>query len=528
MRPDRLLVLLFVAALIAPWIDLAVRPDEARSPQPREHRVPAAEPEWSLDATELCKFPEAYESYFKDSFGLRDVLLRWHSLQSLELFGASPTEKVLLGRQGWYFYTGDQSVEIYRGLLPFTEPQLHAWKVGLELRRDWLRGLGADYLFVIAPNKETVYPDFMPELEKVGPTRLEQFAEYLRRNSDVDFLDLRPAFAAAREQDAPQSHLYLEEGTHWNARGALAAYQAILSHLAPRWPALAPLPDSSWKRVPFETTGDSWASNMYIGDLSREREVGLMCEPSHARPRRFSSGHNDPFGPGRMVVLGTEDPGQPRALMFHDSFGPFIENLLAEHFSQLECIWTYDLDAAALLAFRPQLVIDLWVERTFDFRDPNQLGPRETESAQDEFVRSQQTCLALDPRASPPQAEPTGRLEVRETSDADGPALLLQTRSAADSLLLPPLACEPKGRPLVHLTIDSPEDGVFDILYLQPEDHEYSRQRNGYAILERGRNDLYLRLPEARVTGRLRLRPAYSTRGPYLLRAFEVRSSVPP
>ena len=526
---DRLLVLLFAGALAAPWIDASIRPDEARSPERREHRRPAPEPELSLEPAALWRYPEAYDSYFKDSLGLRDVLLRWNSLLALRLFGASPTEQVLLGRDGWYFYTGNHSVEIFRGLRPLADDELSAWKHGLEARRDWLRGQGIDYVFVIAPNKETVYPDFMPAgLEKLGPTRLEQFAEYMQRNSDLDFLDLRPAFAAARKNDGPQNHLYLEEGTHWNARGSMVAYQTILQHLAARIPGLAPLADELWKRVPYDTSGDTWASNMYIGDLSRQREVGLMREVGTARSRFLNAGLEGSFGPGRKFLRGTEDAQMPRALLFHDSFGPFIENMLAEHFARLECVWSYDLDANEVLALQPRIVIDMWVERTFDFRDPNKLMPRSSEPAQEEFLRSREVCLALDPSAPPAGAEPKGKLEMRSTRDEHGPALLLETHSAADTLLLPPLAPEPKGRPLLHIVLDSPKKALLDVFYLQTGDRDYSRQRNCFVALEAGHNDLYLRMPEPRVQGRLRLRPALCKEGPYLLRVFEVRSGLTP
>lgn len=521
---DRLLVGVFLAALAAPWADELVRSDEARGPQQPEHRVAAPKPGLPSSGVELYKFPGAYEAYFKDSFGLRDTLLRWHSLQSLALFDTSPTTQVLLGRQGWYFYTGNSSVEVWRGLLPFRESDLVAWKTGLEARRDWLREQGIEYLFVIAPNKETVYPDFMPEsLEKLGPTRLEQFADYMAQHSDLDFLDLRGPFAEARKQDQPHEHLYLEEGTHWNARGALVAYHAILEHLARRTPELAPLPDAQWQRVPFDSSGDTWASNMYIGDRSRQREIGLMRPVGSARSRILNPGREGPFGPGRKFLRGTEDPNQPRAVLFHDSFGPYIENMLAEHFSRLLCEWTYDFDSPEVLSFKPRVVIELWVERALVFWEPRSLLPRFGEPAEAAFGHAGKVCLALDLEAQLPALEPVSRMQVEPVRDERGPALRLRTRSGADSVLLPPLACEPKGKPLVHVSIDSPKDGLLDIFYLRPGDVDYSRQHNCVAELKQGPNDLYLRMPESGVTGRLRLRPAFCAEGDYLLRAFEVR-----
>ncbi len=528
-RHDLLLVLLFLAALAAPWIDQVARTDEARGPMQREHRPAGQKPELSLDPVALYKFPAAYENYFKDSFGLRDVLLRWHSRQSLELFGTSPTTQVLLGKDGWYFYTGNDSVRAFRGLLPFSERDLQLWKAGLEARRDWLRAQGIDYLFVIAPNKETVYPDFLPAaLGKLGPTRFEQLSDYLRaQHSDLDFLDLRPAFAEARKEDRPQSHLYLEEGTHWNARGVLVAYREVMARLTRLDPSLVALAQEQWQRMPFETSGDTWASNMYIGDLSRQREVGLMRPVGTARSLPLNPGLEGPFAPGRKLLRGTRDETQPRALLFHDSFGPFLENMLAEHFSSLECEWTYEFDSNEVLQFKPRIVIDLWVERALVFRDPNSLAPPAAETAEAAFARAPTVLLQLDP-ARAGLLEPLAKMSVEGARDERGPFLRLQPTNDADTVLLPPLSGKSLGKPLLHLCIDSPRPSALDILYLREGETEYVPRQNCAVALQQGANDVYLRLPDPAIAGRLRLRPRHAPEGAYLLRGFEVRSGTTP
>jgi hypothetical protein len=49
----------------------------------------------------LHRFPLAFEAW-SDSFGLRDVLLRWHTRQSLEL-SASRRRGQCCSGAGWYF-----------------------------------------------------------------------------------------------------------------------------------------------------------------------------------------------------------------------------------------------------------------------------------------------------------------------------------------------------------------------------------------------------------------------------------------
>lgn len=522
---SRLLVVVFLLGLFAPWIDGLARPDKARSPELRENRPPAPKPELTLDPLALWKFPENYQSWFNDTLGLRDLLLRWHSLQSLECFGASPTSQVLLGREGWYFYTGDQSVPIWRGLLPLSERELERWRASLESRRDWLREQGIHYVFCIVPNKETVYPEFMPAaLTQLGPTRLDQLQAYLARHSDLDLVDLRPAFAAARAEDTPGEHLYLEEGTHWNARGTMVAYRTLLEHLARIDSRLRPLPPEDWTKVPFDTSGDTWARKMYIEDLSPQRESGWMRPLGTARSRVLNEGRQGVFGPGRKLLCGTSDPSQPRAVLFHDSFGPYLENLLGEHFSTLDCRWTYDFDASDVREVKPDVVLELWVERTLFFHNPLPLTANAVEQPADAFQRATRVCLALDPTRLQPGLEAQGQTRLSTQVDEQGPALLVEQSSPKDTFLLPELECPPGARPLLHVEIDCPIEGNLDVLYLQPGDKDYSRAHNCMLSLRAGRNDVTVRMPEARVTGRLRVRPCFTPGGITRIRAFELRA----
>src|SRR5204862_369648 len=80
----------------------------------------------------------------------------------LFVFGVSPSPKVMLGRDDWLFYTGESSVEIFRGTRPFDETALEEWCRALESQRDFLARRGIAYVFAIAPNKETIYPDLVP------------------------------------------------------------------------------------------------------------------------------------------------------------------------------------------------------------------------------------------------------------------------------------------------------------------------------------------------------------------------------
>ena len=113
---DTTVIALFLAGISAPLADRILRSDEARGPA-RENRQPAPKPVLALDLPTLTAYPERYEDWYGDTFGLRDVLLRWNAIEKLSL-GVSPTPKVLLGADDWMFTTESRSFDVFRGLSP--------------------------------------------------------------------------------------------------------------------------------------------------------------------------------------------------------------------------------------------------------------------------------------------------------------------------------------------------------------------------------------------------------------------------
>ena len=207
-RLDRGLLVIFLAVLAAPHVDHLVRDDAKRGPF-REQRNASPRPTPARNLDELRAYPAAYQNYWNDAFGMRDVLLRGNALLKAIGFGVLPGIDHVLGKDGWIFWRGKRVLDVWRGVLPLPESDLDAWRNRLEHRRAQCAALGARYLFVVCPEKPTLYPEFLPErFTKVGPSRLDQLLEFLRGRSDVDVLDLRPTLVAAKSADQPGNATY--------------------------------------------------------------------------------------------------------------------------------------------------------------------------------------------------------------------------------------------------------------------------------------------------------------------------------
>jgi alginate O-acetyltransferase complex protein AlgJ len=160
-----------------------------------------------------------YTNYFNDNFGLRNALLRLNSIIKYDLLGVSPNPQVIIGKNGWLFYNAEREIEDYRALTQYDAATILAWAKTLEMKRIWLKSQGVQYFFVVAPNKSTIYSEFLPdEYTKVRKkTFIDELVECVEKNTGVTIIDLRPVLLAAKSKEL----LYLRTDTHWNEYGAV-------------------------------------------------------------------------------------------------------------------------------------------------------------------------------------------------------------------------------------------------------------------------------------------------------------------
>lgn len=371
---DLATIVLFAAALLAPSVDALWRPSSERDPTRYEMRVAAVLPRVPDTLARLENYPRRLENWHDDRLGLRDVMLRWRSIARLFVFGVTPAPDVLPGKNGFLFYTANHTLEMLRGMHPFSAAELDAWVELLEARRALCERAGARYLFVIGPNKESIYPDFLPPgYDPVGPTRLDQLVRAVRERTRVEFLDLRPALLAARERDKPRRYLYNEPGTHWDGRGNFIAYRAVAGAWQRHFPAVVPFEGFEVRRVHVNENADSWGLRMYVQDLLDPR--GLWIFPPPGRERAVIVDDSQDFD--AVHRWRVDDPTLPKVLLFNDSFGGGLIRLLAQHCREFVFTLRPTADPELVAAEKPDLVMELWVERVLDAWNPRVLMPRE-------------------------------------------------------------------------------------------------------------------------------------------------------
>jgi alginate O-acetyltransferase complex protein AlgJ len=362
----RALIILFVLFLLLPFMDTAYQLDPTSTVGENRLLTPFPDPPAGVGG--LQKYFSGLEAYFNDHFGWRLALVRWHDELALWLF-KEDSHDVLVGNNDWLYYSSARMIDHYRGDIQFTGAELQSWQNLIERRRDWLAQRGIKYLFVLAPDKQSVYPEYLPAwLKKTGrPTKADQFIAYMKAHSTVEILDLRPALLAAKKT-AP---VFQQTDTHWNQLGAYIAYADMVDALAKdELPGLKPIPLDAFKRT------SRLSQN---GDLSRVMGISLIESNTvffRARPGlpvlEMSS------GPISMTVGGIASTrqrgGHGVAIVYHDSFGFFWVPFLGYQFGEVDYFWQSQLDPKIIEQKQPVVVIDEMLERLFDTTDPVKLS----------------------------------------------------------------------------------------------------------------------------------------------------------
>jgi len=229
---------------------------------------------------------------------------------ALRLLHKPSSPLVIVGARGWLFYAGEQSMQNYLHQNSPPAAELDDWASRLQERRTWFAAHGIRYLFVVAPDKQSIYSEYMPRYlaPQHGDTRLDQLSRRLFR--EAAWLDLRPSLRSAKDSGP----LYFQLDTHWNDRGAYYAYRAIMQRLG--LPALA-RPES--KLAEYQRAGD--LARMF-GVAEKEADASVPTKCAVAEPVAYDvalppdtnqpSPTNPYDAPASRCSTGTE-----RLLIFH-------------------------------------------------------------------------------------------------------------------------------------------------------------------------------------------------------------------
>ena len=317
----------------------------------------------------IKEFPAEFERYYNDHFGFRAALLHLGSYIGVKYANVPISPDVLIGKAGWLFLRTESDNP---GDSSFTDLELEQWKRTLERRQEWLARKGIQYLFVIPPDKQTVYPEFLPDkysrARKQGPAaRLMTYLAAHHSTAHVLYLNDAILEAKGREKE----RLYFRNDTHWNPVGAFAGYSAIMDRLRQWYPDIKPMERSDF-RLEMESNQGDLSRMMEMPEYSSDNEPSLKPIAPY-KAKLADSGTLPDCSPPGVVYQSMETPGtanRRRAVLQRDSFMVLLGVFVSESFARSTYLSDSNTDlksekavADFILKEKPDIFIEERLER---------------------------------------------------------------------------------------------------------------------------------------------------------------------
>ena len=299
--------------------------------------------------------------YTDEAVTLKDLALG-------KLFGVSGNGQVIAGKDGWLFYS--ETLNDYTGAGRMTETQLTELAEKIAGLDEFCRGNGAVFYLIVAPNKNTVYPEKMPGIYKKGDAGsnlrllLNKLAE-----KNVNAPDLAESFRERIEnvpeawmQINSETYLYYRTDTHWNALGASVAADLLTGNIT-------------------GSNGGSYASTQVTRTGNTGGDLYRILYPS----RRIIAGDNEtddsyafaripdfeyvdePVSMMDLDIKTVSEGKQGSVVVYRDSFGSELIPLLSGSFGSARYLrgnMPYDFRYVA--EEKPDAVVLVIAERNLD------------------------------------------------------------------------------------------------------------------------------------------------------------------
>ena len=308
--------------------------------QPAANEVLAGRPSVTTRSGELnLSFLSDVSDYIADRFAFRQELATAWAGVNAKLLGTSVEEQVILGSDGWLYFSDTLPDYTGQGM---SDTELRYLANDLALMQEYIESQGKHFIFTVAPNKNSIYSEHMPEYieNRRSESNAARVGAYLDA-AGVNYLDLFDILGN-------EENLYYKTDTHWNSRGAALAADGLLNML---------------DRSGDYSTASFAVSEEHRGDLYEMLyPAGRATETATVYGGEFSYVcESDPNGGNAITIKTSCDGGSGVLMCWRDSFGIALYPYLAQSF--VAATFSRSADYNLTLADSADTVIIELVER---------------------------------------------------------------------------------------------------------------------------------------------------------------------
>lgn len=333
--------------------------DSKTTESQQENRNLAQRPNLFSNNSFNAKVFSEYDNYLQDRFGGRKSFISLNSKLNkfLHSNASNFNDLAIKGKLNWYFYIADENLADFFKKNLLTKPEKLEFSKTIKATADWCQAQNIQCIFLVCPNKHSVYPEFYPFRRPSGATRADQLSQIFEKLG-VNYIFPRDYLISKKSSfDFP---LYYETDTHWNKEGAYLASLLLKGKIQSLFPNVN-FPDIEYEtKLDYITEGSDIPALLNLkGDNTT---VPVLYPKNHNDTDFYKYLKND--GRNGVHTEGTNS-SLPRALIFRDSFFTALEPFISPLFSEAEYNWHYfrEDDKDYVREFKPDIIIFETVER---------------------------------------------------------------------------------------------------------------------------------------------------------------------
>lgn len=256
-------------------------------------------------------FDSELSDFLTEKMAFRSSAVKIKTAVMQKFFRSSAADNVIIGKNNWLYFS--PSTDEYISANTLDERSIYNITDTLEQIDSYCNKRSVNFIFTVAPNKNTLYGDNMPlRFIRGENNNFDRLAAKLN-NSNINFVDFHDFNKISADA------LYYKTDTHWNMMGAAAAFNLIMNE--------AGIEHTDYYNM--ETV-----ESEKVGDLMK------MLRPYDPEPEKeqianytFNYKYTSRFRNEEDINIKTENAGgNGSLLMFRDSFGNALLPYMAEQY----------------------------------------------------------------------------------------------------------------------------------------------------------------------------------------------------
>lgn len=316
---ENLIVAIFIILICMPFLQMHFHIFNVPSLQ--EKRELALFPKITYSSIKNGSYMKAFDEYFNDNFGFKSLFVRLANYTDYYIFRKSNNSEVIIGKNDYLYYSRTKN-DYDR--ITLSQDKIELIADNLKCVQEELKAKNIEFLFIVGPNKSTIYPEYMP-----GPGKKSGLSNYDKllielKKRNVNYLDLTHLLLKNKESYS----MYYKRDTHWNMVAGVLVAQEVLERLNSEGkPRIVSLDKKN-----------------RIGDL--DLMLGFSGEEEYLYPN---------------VDFGNIGKKIPKAIWYHDSFSlnvlpyitPYFDSIITHHYGKEPFNDTFlkDVESTKLVVF---------------------------------------------------------------------------------------------------------------------------------------------------------------------------------